>query len=153
MSDKREEILARLLAVAAVAGIKKTYRNNYNIDESADLPAVVVTDGEENVDLNILEKNVPNTAPMLMDMEPVVTVVLQAATAAVGTALNGFRALVIPAVLEDAQLIALTGIGGPRASGAIRYLGCAPAVEEGRLLAGQLNLRFRISYLFSPDDL
>lgn len=153
MADVREEILTRLTLASKVAGIKSASRNNINLDDSVDLPAVVVLDGEEEVDPNNLERNVPNMAFMKTHMLPQVSIIVQDKTENVGAVLSGFRALLIPTILQDTALIALSGSGGSAANGAIRYLGCAPTFEEGRLLAGQLSLRFRISYLFDPAEL
>lgn len=153
MSDVREEILARLLeVVSAVDGITYGQRNDLNLSEQS-LPAVILIDGSEDVDVNVLDKNIPGLAKMPVHMEPQINVVLQDKVANVGSLLNYFRAKVIKAVLNDATLIASTGPGGSRSVGNIRYLGCAPAVQEGRMLQGQMIFKFRFTYVLDPSVL
>lgn len=152
MADVREAILMRLTLASKVAGIKSAWRNNINLDD-LDPPATVILDGEEEVDPNIIERNVPNMTPMRVFLRPQVSIIVNEKTVNVGAVLGGFRALLVPTILQDEALIALSGSGGSSANGAIRYLGCAPSFEEGRLLIGQLSLRFQISYIFDPSDL
>lgn len=154
MSDVREAILARLLEVvnAPALGISYGQRNDLNLSEQ-NLPAAIVLDGPEDVDSNALDRRLPNLASMLVHMEPGINIVLQDKVANVGTLLNEVRVKIVNAILSDTALIALTGVGGNRSVGSMRYLGCAPAVAEGRMLQGQMVLRFRISYVFKPSEL
>lgn len=153
MSDKREAILARLLTIAAgLDGIVYAARNDINIGEEQ-LPAAIVLDGEEEVDDDLLRRNVPALAPMLVHMTPLVSLWVSESTAEVGSALNALRAGLIRAVLSDSELAALAGAGGGRSSGAVRYLGCTPGMQEGRAVIGNIVPRFRISYLLDPSEL
>jgi hypothetical protein len=152
MTDKREAILVRLLAIAAgLDGINHAARNDINIGEEQ-LPAAIVLDGEEEVDADQLRRNVAALAPMLVHMTPQTSLLVSEEADNVGSALNDFRARLVRAVLSDAPLAALAGAGGGRSSGAVRYLGCAPGLQEGRAIIGNLVLRFRISYLLDPGE-
>jgi hypothetical protein len=151
MTDKREAILVRLLEIAAgLDGIKYAARNDINIGDEQ-LPSAIVLDSEEEVDADQLRRNVAALAPMLVHMTPQTSLLVL--EGAVGTVLNGLRAQFVRAVLSDAVLASLAGTGGGRSSGAVRYLGCALRLQEGRAIIGNLVLRFQISYLFDPNDL
>lgn len=153
MSDKREAILVRLLAIAeSLDGIVYAARNDINIGEEQ-LPAAIVLDGEEEVDDNQLRRNVPGLAPMLVHMTPTVSLWVSENATQVGSALNSLRAALLRAVLSDAALAALAGVGGGRSSGAVRYLGCAPGMQEGRTIIGNIVSRFRITYVLDPNEL
>jgi hypothetical protein len=153
MTDKREAILVRLLAIAGgLNGIAYAARNDINIAEEQ-LPAAIVLDGEEEVDDDHLRHNVPALAPMRVHMTPLVSLWVSERTPDVGSALNALRAALIRAVLFDGQLAALAGEGGGRSSGAVRYLGCAPGLIEGRAVIGNMIPRFRISYVLDPSEL
>lgn len=151
--DIREAILVRLLAVAkGVAGIKYAERNAINISEN-ELPAIVIIDGEEEVDSAALDRNVPGKIFMPVHMTPLANIMIAEKTANAGTVLNGFRVALIKAVLFDIQLLSIVGEGGGRFGGGIRYVGATPGLSEGRLLQGSLIPRFRFSYIFDPNAL
>jgi hypothetical protein len=153
MTDTREAILVRLLAIAgSLDGIAYAARNDINIAEEQ-LPAAIVLDGEEEVDDDHLRRNVPALASMRVHMTPLVSLWVSERTPDVGGALNALRAALIRAVLSDTTLATLAGEGGGRSSGAVRYLGCAPGLMEGRAVIGNMIPRFRISYVLDPSEL
>jgi hypothetical protein len=153
MTDRREAILVRLFEIAAgLDGIKYAARNDINVGDEQ-LPAAIILDNDEAVDDNQARRNIPALAHGLMNMTPQTSLLVLEGTINVGTVLNGLRAQFVRAVLSDAVLASLAGAGGGRSSGAVRYLGCALRLQEGRAIIGNLVLHFQISYPFDPNDL
>ena len=81
-------------------------------------------------------------------MTPEVLILLGALPERVGTALNELRALLIKAVLMDAQLTALVG-----PNGRIRYAGCSTHLGQGRSMEGSMGVQFAFAYVLRPEQL
>lgn len=154
MADVREAVLARLLAIVdGIDGVVHAARNDPNISEDK-LPAIIIFDGDEEADQNATESNAPGLVPNIVHMTPQVSVKILDSTEDVGSSLNVFRAAMIKAVLNDTALHALIGsVPGRRSSGNVRYQGLTPAISEGRMIIGQMNTHFRISYVLDPRAL
>ena len=72
--DKREEILARLLQVAAsVPGVAIAVRNQDEISERS-RPAIVVFDADESADETAERQDHPGRAPNIVAMTPEVLI-------------------------------------------------------------------------------
>ena len=102
MTDKREQILVRLLGIAqALPGIAAAFRNKDEISDRQ-RPCIVILDADEaadDADPSGLARR-PN-APRRVGMTPEIYLMLGAKPEDVGTAINGFRAAFIKAVLMD----------------------------------------------------
>ena len=143
--DKREEILARLLQVAAsVPGVAMAVRNQDELSERS-RPAIVVFDADESADE---AADHPGRAPNLVVMTPEVLILLGASPESVGSALNALRAKLVKAVLTDPQLIALTG-----ANGRVRYASCSTHLGHGRSMEGSMGVQFTFTYVLRPEQL
>ena len=126
MPDVREQILARLVAIAAeVPGIVSTGRNRIAFSETAP-PAIVVLDADEAAEEEDRASR-PAHAPQLVVMTPELFVLIGAPAAEIGTELNAFRRRIVRRVLTDAPLLALAGTAG-----FVRYAGCATALAARR---------------------
>lgn len=149
--DRREQILIRLLAIAAgLVGENSTARNVVAIDEdSANLPAIVLLDGDESA-IDDDPQRRPSPVKRKVEMSPVLHIVMGSRPENIGSALNAVRAELIKAVVTDQQLMALvdtTRFG-------IRYDGMESARnEQGRLVVGQQFVRFTFTYMLIPAEL
>ncbi|MBZ9705382.1 hypothetical protein LB543_01390 [Mesorhizobium sp. ESP7-2] len=145
--DVREAILVRLVEIAGtIDGIKTVYRNN-NRPPEANLPAVLVLDGDEVGDENDSVSRGP-MSPRRMVMTPQTLIVLPEAAKDVGTVINGYRVKLIKAVATDATLIALT----TNRLGA-RLHSSQSSLAWGRSLLGEMGVQFAIPYVLDPSKL
>lgn len=145
--DRREEILARLAAIAAgIDGVKTAARNK---DEFSDLarPAVVLIDGDEEAHDSDPPTR-PTTAPRLVALKPEIVILLSGAPESVGSSLNALRTALIKAILTDAILI---GIVHDRIG--TRYIGCVINIGRGRAVEGELRLHFVFTYALRAEEL
>ena len=146
--DRREQILQRLLEVAAaVPGVITAIRNQDEISERR-RPAVAIFDADEIVDEATERQDHPGRAPNLVVMTPEVLILLGASPESVGTALNALRAKLVKAVLTDAQLIALAGTNGR-----VRYTGCSTHLGHGRSMEGFMGVKFSFAYVLRLEQL
>ena len=147
MTDLREEILARLVAIAAeVPGVATAGRNRIGLSESA-RPAMVVLDADEAAEEEERASR-PAHAPQLVVMTPELFVLAGKPAAEIGAELNAFRRRIVRRVLTDAALI---GLAGP--NGFVRYAGCATALAAGRSMEGEMSLAFAIRYVLRPMEM
>lgn len=151
MIDTREDILTRLVAIAAtVPTIHYAARNNIDLSEEH-MPAAVIFDGDEETnDATDVSMKPPNR-PTLVHMTPAIMIAEMSDT--IGSDLSMLRRELIKAVLYDSQLndqIVKTGRNG---NGAIRYLGCQTDLGWMRSLHGVLQVQFLFKYVLNPVDL
>jgi hypothetical protein len=145
MTDVREDILARLAeVVATVPNLRTTLRNNVDWTDDQ-MPLAVVLDGDEEVATGN-DGSRPSNRPMLAEMTPEIQIVEQ--SVAIGSDLTTFRRELMKLVLNDAELVTLTG-----ANGKISYLGCETVFGWQEKQYGALQVRFRFKYPLKPDDL
>jgi len=154
MIDTREDILARLLTLAAtVPNIQFTDRNNADVVDT-ELPALIIFDGDEETDDATLPMRIPSSVT-LVRMHPIIELVAMSAIA--GSDLSALRRGLLKLVLYDTQLndnIVKTGMNtGRPANGAIRYLGCQTDPTWMRNKKGQMRVQFLFKYKLNPADL
>jgi hypothetical protein len=148
MTDKREQILQRIAAVAAgVSGVTAVFRNTESIGETR-LPAIVILDGDEVADDRDMGRGRPGISPNIMVMRPELRVIVASATRDPGTVLNELRAAFVKAILEDATLISICG-----SNGGMRYEGCGSGFAAGRTLQGEMAVNIAFTYVFRASDL
>ena len=146
--DKREQILQRLVAVAAaVPGINTAVRNQDELSERK-RPAIAIFDADETADEGSERQDHPGRAPSIIVMTPEVMILLGAAPTTVGSSLNSLRAKLVKAVLTDAQLTALVG-----PNGRVRYAGCSTHLGHGRSMEGFMGVHFAFAYVLRPEQL
>lgn len=150
MTDRREQILARLLAVIGedlnegVPGVRG-YRNRDDVSGDQG-PAIIVHDAAEAA-----ADGPGRPKGSLVDfvvMSPQVFILAGSPAVDVGSVLNSLRALLVPAVLGDALLLALCGNNGE-----IRYVGCGTVTAAGEQRAGIMEVSFSFQYVLSVNDL
>jgi hypothetical protein len=144
MSDPREDLIERLVAVCqGVTGITRVTRNVLAV-EDRDLPAICILDGDEEV---LMEA--PHGAQYKIELRPQLAIFVRERTATPpGPALSALRALLIKAVTSDATLKTLAGPNGQ-----ISYQGIETAYGAARSLKGEAVVRFSMTYVLKPSAL
>lgn len=140
-----EDILARLFEVIqTVPGLKASYRNESDIDETK-LPLVLMLDGDEEVeDLDWPSNDGSRPVkPTRVTIRPEIYIMVKGTPATVGAALSSFRQALVRRVLNDAQLRSLA------VDGNIRYEGVQTGLSLGRSLLGEQGVNISIRYI--PD--
>lgn len=146
MTDKREQILDRLVAVLEdVDGVGEVERN-IDIADEVTSPTIVVYDGDEEAE----ELGLGQAARRAhrVTMTPEVWVALGAHAESVGTDLNTMRARIIKAVVEDTQLATICGPNGN-----LRYRGLNSALHRARSVIGVQLLTFSFTYVLKASEL
>jgi hypothetical protein len=144
--DPREAILARLLIVAEAVDTSLNAIRNEADPAAANLPAVILFDGEETArDTDPAGRSAATIR--LVDMTPEVQFRLKGKAEDVGTKLNAYRAKLIKAVVNDATLLGLTVNGR-----SIRYQGSMTATERGKSMEGGIGVAFTFTYVLKPDE-
>jgi len=146
MTDRREEILSRLITVCQVDGIRKVIRNQLSPGEDI-LPAVAVLEGDELADETDPVTR-PANAPRRVMMTPEIVILLGDLPEDVGTSINTIRAAIIKAVVNDSGLLGLV-----INNHAIRYLGSATELAYGRTMEATMALKFAFTYVLLPREL
>ncbi len=147
MSDQRELILVRLLAIyKTVDGVKRVSRNE-QVAEDWEFPAILLLDADEESDDTADGRRPVNRTSMVV-MSPETYVIFGGLPENVGSELNRYRARIIQAVLTDTELATLVGTNGD-----VAYLGCATSLSRGRELIGDIGLNFSIRYYLKPTAL
>lgn len=159
MADVREAILARIRALLpgipglATGGVG---RNRGDISPSA-RPAIILHDGsEEKVDLR---GNPRGGVLQLVKLNPQLEILVGAGHEDVGTLINGFRALLLSAVLNDATILSYIGRNplNPAdtrfGSGDIAIESCELETQAGETREGRMAVNLAITYALVLADL
>lgn len=158
MTDRREAILVRLLAIATAAPGAVTAARNRDAVADVESPAVIIYDGDEIVSETTdapFEIRRPAVKPRIVAMSPTIEVSLGDAPANAGTAINALRAYLLKTILQDQALASLvvSDMGSPPVARGIHYLGCTMGSGLGRSLQANLILNFAFTYVLSVEDL
>lgn len=148
MTDKREDILSRLQAIAAAIPSPPKVLRNVIDPPDTDLPAIIIYDGDELAEERDPEQSRPPNAPRRIKLTPEIVIMLGAAATDVGTSLNVIRAALYKAIASDSTLneIVLDRIG-------IHYLGANTELARGRTLEGKMTMHFVFTYGLRVSDL
>jgi hypothetical protein len=146
MTDRRELILSRLLAIAtAIPGVNVAARNRLSPDDT-DLPAVTILEGDETAEETDPEAR-PANAPRQVTMVPEIVIAIGDNPETLGTSINAMRAALYKAITNDATLLGLV-VNGRR----IRYIGAGTELGYGRTMEGTMAMRFAFTYLLIPSE-
>lgn len=141
--------MQRLFEVLQSIGVT-TRRNTISVND-AELPLIGLLEGDEATDEED-PVNRPIPAPRRVTMTPHVVVVTGrgrgSPPADIGPGLNELYAEVLRVVLNDAQLAALTLDGR-----GLRFVGIETDLALGRMMLGQMAVKFAITYALRPTDL
>jgi hypothetical protein len=148
MTDQRELIMVRLAEVVNVTGVKTVSRNRIDFDDTQ-LPAVGVLEGDEEVAENPLGRSARASGrPYIVTATPQVFVRVGGISDNIGTDLNTLRAAIIKALLDDADLTAMS-----MDDGGMQYAGMQSMLHAARSMIGATAMVFVIKYLLYPDRL
>jgi hypothetical protein len=152
VADTREDVLARLLEIAAsIPNIKSAQRNNVDIT-AEQLPAAIVFDGSEETD-DANDKGMrPAHRPTVVRMTPAI-LIAEKSSGQVGTDLDTLRREIVKLVLTDTELNEQIVKTGRHGNGAIRYLGCETDLGWMASLHGAMQVNFLFKYAMKPEDL
>ncbi len=146
MTDRREMILERLLAILdAIPGSNAAFRNKTDIAEGT-RPCIVLIDGDEDAEGR--DSNRAGRAPRRVHMHPQIYILAGGQAEDIGTTLNEMRAAAIYELTHDVTLQALTVNADD-----VVYEGAQSLIEDGRRVEGVIVLSFSITYLLRPGDL
>lgn len=150
--DRREAILAQLLAIATEAPGIKTAARNRDAPSDEESPAIIIYDGDEQVSETSdapFEIRKPAIKPRIVAMSPSIEVALGAAPSAAGTAINAMRAYLYKTIIQDETLASLviSDMGSPPMARGIHYLGCSMGSDLGRTLQANLVMNFAFTYV------
>lgn len=144
--DRRELILARLLAVlTATEGVIKAVRNDLQAPEGK-LPMVILLDGDEQSTQSDEGRGRPSIGPRIMNLMPEIYLIVQDGENA-GPDLNSMRRRIIYNILHDEPLLALVK------DREIRFEGVQTAMALGRAIAGEMGLDFTFPYVLRDAEL
>ena len=134
MTDRREDILTRLVAIVQDIGDFATVgRNIADLPDEA-LPALIVMDGDEEADDQARTKGRPAYAPNIVRMSPSIHAVVSGSAADLGPAMNALRAKIMREILFDSTLTTLCH------NGQMSYDACAAGMfSDGDKLISELG--------------
>jgi hypothetical protein len=146
MTDTREDIMQRLLVLAAgVEGVVQVDRNRIEPSDT-NLPGIFLLEGDEEAN-----ENDPIREPAArrrVTMTPHLVVVQATTVAAIGPDGNTLSRRLKKAICEDATLATLTVNGE-----GIRYIGTQTDLAFGRKMEGQWAVLFGFTYWMVPGAL
>ena len=149
MLDRREALIARILAVLqTVDGIVVATRNIRHTNLEV-MPAAIVFDADEHLaespDSGLW---VPPRTPQMMTMRPEIYVMVAGKPSEVGALLNGLRASIFSAMVQDADIQSLVGTNGRIILDLVQT-----ALAPGRQMSGEMKIVFAITYPVILKDL
>lgn len=146
MADRREQVLARFLAIAAGTNLfTETARNKTDVTGKR-RPACIVLDADEET--LELPQGRPQGTPDIVLMSPEVYLLAEKRHEDLGAALNVLRAAIVKAVKTDATLAGILGTNGW-----VRYQGCSTDLGKGRQMQGEMVLSFGCRYILKHEEL
>lgn len=146
MTDRREDILARLTVIAEGFDGYTVGRNLTDLPDDA-LPALVLMDGDEEAGEPVAPGRRGVPSPVIVQMSPTLHAVLKGAAATLGPAMNTLRRDMIAAVLYDETLAALC------LDGKMTYDACATGLfGDGMSIIAEIGLSFTFTYVLRPSE-
>jgi hypothetical protein len=154
--DRRQEILQRIAAILVECGAglgippDRVFRNRGDVPPPS-RPAMVLMDGSEMVTLT---KRTTRGGPAssIVRMLPEIFVLMKERPMTdveqYGPEIANYRNVIYNSILYDAQLFNLMGDNG-----GMEFRGFETDMESGRLMRGELLLRFWFHYPLIPSEL
>lgn len=151
MTFAREDILQRLIEISGtIPGIKTVAWDVISVNDDQ-LPAIAVLEGDEEASEDD-RVNRPTNAPRRVTMMPHLIIVagrnIGSPPLDIGPALNNFYRLLLKAVMTDATLAGLTLDGR-----GVRLVGMESDLAHGRMMQGQMAVKFALTYGLVPNNL
>ena len=163
--DRREEIMTHLetITLPNVTGIKGVFRNRSELPPSDKTPGIILLDGTEKQKTSFEDRNFTGQPPAMFTLYPQVILALTPRTdpdntllpdgtvLPVGQELSAFRMLIVNAMTNDENLVAIVGDNG-----SVFYTGFESDMQNGSTigsLGAVMQLSFAITYLLAPREL
>lgn len=152
MSFQRLAILQRLFEICdGVPNVKSVTWDVISINDDQ-LPALAVLEGDEEASEDD-PANRPIDAPRRVTMVPHIVIagrrnLLGSPPADIGVAVNTIYADLLKAIMTDATLAGLTLDGR-----GVRFIGMESDLAVGRMMQGQMAVKFGFTYGLVPNDL
>lgn len=152
----REEILNRLATIlAGISGIA-TFARNQILLEDAELPAVVLLDGSEDVVSKVVEMKTRWMPPVHVRMQPQIYVAIKKRDNTSNTTVNGvydpigaeinhWRDMIRAAIEGDETLLDML-----TTEGQIFYRGMITDMQDGQPVQGQAVIKLDLHYVLMP---
>jgi hypothetical protein len=152
MTDRRELVLQRLLAIlATLQTVQHVVRNRGELPPGK-RPAIVLLDADEVARAFVPQQRGRLIAyPSLVDMTPEIYVVMdlrEPDNTLIGEDMDALRIAIIKAITADQELHGILS-----ANGDIRYVGCETDMASGRTMEGQLHIKMTFTYPLIPSEL
>jgi hypothetical protein len=148
MTDRREQILAKLETIlAAIDGVQFCGRNRDQLPDGK-RPAILLLDGDEEGGRSADHRNRIGASPNLVLMKPEIYFALddrKPQNENVGQDANAMRVKILKAVLNDQGLTGLCTN--------VFYAGVITDLARGREMIGQMGLMFEFTYALKPSEL
>lgn len=151
MTFPRADILARLTEIAgAIEGVNYVSWDVISINDDQ-LPAIVILEGDEEANEDDPVSR-PPSAPRRVMMTPHIVIAGRRFKGSpaqdIGPNLNALYAAVLKAVMTDATLASLT-----LDRDGVRFLGMESDLAVGRMMQGQIAVKFGFTYGLVPGNL
>ncbi|MBR1150081.1 hypothetical protein [Bradyrhizobium sp. JYMT SZCCT0428] len=146
MSDKREAVMVRLLAIAKDIEDVESAERNAPLADDVDARRISLLEGAEEVNEEFGSRHAADKG--IVVMIPQLLIACSARTRDVGADLNMIRGRLIKAVMTDTELLALTVN-----KRSIRYAGMDSDLAFAMLMEGRMAIRFRIAVMLDPKAL
>lgn len=142
--SRREQILSRMVAVLqGLSGVALVERNLAGDLPPDARPALLLTDGDEATpDYGARRPGMP----AIIEMQPIVSILVEAPQSEIGATLNDWIARVQLALFNDAELAALL-----QPHGAIFQRALGTEFGPGRVAEGVATLALSASYILRPN--
>jgi hypothetical protein len=153
MTDRREQILQRLLAILVeVAPTNYVVARDRGELPPEKRPGITLLDANETAQL--IHKQARgrfNAPPTKMEMTPQITLAMdtrEPRNVNIGEDMNTQRVAILKAIFKDTQLADLMGSNGD-----MRLVGCTTDMIDGGTKEGQLVIQVGITYWLLPAEL
>jgi len=145
--SKREDILARLLAILNTIEVFKLVARNLDEFPERVRPAVILLDGDEEAVAELARPWVKGKAYSVIQMNPLIVVSMGGRPQDVGTDINELMARIVTAVMSDAEL---TTIVVANNQCGVYYLATDYRLNHSLAMDCDMQMRFGIRYTLLP---
>jgi hypothetical protein len=144
MTDRREEILQRMLAILnSVADGISVYRNRAAMEDK-ELPAYVLLDGTEERGIVPTQRRGQQQMIVVPQVFYVPVPPENQMNEGIGEALSLHRSALLKAIMTDGPLAMLAGDNGY-----VEYRGMETDMQTGAEVQGQFRLSFAVAYMLN----
>jgi len=145
--SKREDILARLLAILNTIEVFKLVARNLDEFPERVRPAVILLDGDEEAVAELARPWVKGKAYSVIQMNPLIVVSMGGRPQDVGTDINELMARIVTAVMSDVELATIVVVN---AQCGVYYIATDYRLNHSLAMDCDMQMRFAIRYTLLP---